>query len=447
MTTAQTSASLPTVQTRKRSKLRPPVCAPKRLTYRAIMRELKGKPPGAAVCDHAVDGLRWRRTGNAAIVAEYRYTDPITKKRRGKTIGTLPTEAELAALADADQPGLWMNCDQPVELFRKEARRLCALRLLGHDPASRVGPEGLTLKQAFESHRDAMLNNNASPLSIAEYQLALSHLSDWEDVPLRRLMGKSGRQMVRERHLKLGKTRGKGAADKTMRAFRAWWNTARKEDPELGESPTINVAWFKLLPRKSALRTSNLEQWGRELEALRHRSREGELLSDFFALMALTGMRKTALASIKRKHVNPPEHPRTIYIPRPKGGRAFNLPLSDAAWEIVQRRMAATNSEWLFPSATSKSGHIEDARVPGTFSPWEDASGNPVKFTPHGLRATFIGAGHAAGVSDRYVQLLANHALHKGDVHGGYVPEDDLPAMTAATQKITDYLRRHGLPV
>jgi len=48
-------------------------------------------------------------------------------------------------------------------------------------------------------------------------------------------------------------------------------------------------------------------------------------------------------------------------------------------------------------------------------------------------------------VSDRYVMLLANHALHKGDVHGGYVPEDDIGAMAAATQKITDYPRKHGL--
>jgi len=184
-----------------------------------------------------------------------------------------------------------------------------------------------------------MLNNGASPLSITEYELAMKHLKDWADVPLRRLMGKAGRQMVRERHLKIGRQRGKGAADKTMRGFRAFWNTARREDPDLGESPTINVAWYKLPPRKSALRTHNLEQWGRELEALRGRGRDGELFADFFALMALTGMRKTALANIKRKHVGPPEHPGTIYIARPKGGRTFYLPLSDASWEIVQRRM------------------------------------------------------------------------------------------------------------
>jgi hypothetical protein len=33
----------------------------------------------------------------------------------------------------------------------------------------------------------------------------------------------------------------------------------------------------------------------------------------------------------------------------------------------------------------------------------------------------FVSAAHAAGLSDRHVQLLANHAVHKGDVHGGYV--------------------------
>src|SRR5262245_32202639 len=132
--------------------------------------------------------------------------------------------------------------------------------------------------------------------------------------------------MVRERHLKLGKTKAKGAADKTMRALRAWWNTVRREDDELGESPTINVAWFM-------------------------------------------------------------------------------------------------RCEALFPT-------------------------NAVKFPPHGLRATFIGAGHAAGVSNRYVQLLANHKLHGGDVYGGYVLEDDLPALRAATRSraLASDVQRKRLP-
>jgi len=157
-------------------------------------------------------------------------------------------------------------------------------------------------------------------------------------------------------------------------------------------------------------------------------------------------MRKKALASVRREHVDTAA--RTIFIARPKGSeaRAFTLPLSDAAWQIVQRRLAASNSPWLFPSPIDPDKHVADLRGDGAFSDWKDAEGKPVKFTPHGLRATFIGAGHAAGVTDRYVELLANHKQRKGDVHGGYVPEDDLPALRIATQKITDYLRQRGLP-
>ena len=121
-------------------------------------------------------------------------------------------------------------------------------------------PEGMTMRQAFESHKQGMLNKGASSLSIAEYDLAFRHLNDWADVALRRLTGTVGRRMVRERQLKIGKTKGKAAADKTMRGLRAWWNTAKREDPDLGESPTINVAWYKSQPRKSALQTRDLDQ-------------------------------------------------------------------------------------------------------------------------------------------------------------------------------------------
>jgi len=145
MTTDQPSPSLPTVQTRKRGgKLKPKACPPRRITYRSILKELKGKPKGKSICDIAVEGLRWRRSDNkGSIVAEYRYADPVTGKQRGKTLGRLPSEAQLEALhGSSDQAAFWLNCDAPVERFRAEARRLAALQLLGHDPASRIGPRG-----------------------------------------------------------------------------------------------------------------------------------------------------------------------------------------------------------------------------------------------------------------------------------------------------------------
>jgi integrase len=136
----------------------------------------------------------------------------------------------------------------------------------------------------------------------------------------------------------------------------------------------------------------------------------------------------------------------TLWIPKPKGGklRAFRLPLSDAALAVVERVPRSHNSKWLFP-ADSKSGHIEEPRPePGEFTPWADADGEVVNFTVHGGRDTFISAGHAAGVSDRHMMLLANHAVPKSDVHGGYVSADP-DALRPSQQAVTDFLRRHGL--
>ncbi len=445
MTIPEATPTPYTVQSRSKRKLPKKLPARGRLNYRSIMRSLAGEPKGKSISDPAVEGLRWRRTGKTCIVAEWRWEDRTTGERCAKTLGSLPYLKEIRQMVAAftaeryekyGENGLNLMIDGEafVEKLRNDARKMRALLLAGHDPASEIGPDGMTLRQAYKRHKEKMENKGKSPLSVAEYDLALSHLNDWADVPLRRFDGKVGREKVRDRHLKIGKTRGKGAADKTMRAMRAWWNTARREDPDLGEAPTANVAWFNLKPRKVALRTRDYAQFGRELEALRREGRHGELRADYLGLMLVTGMRRTACAQIRREHVDVRE--RTIFVPAPKGGEgaAFTLPLSDAGWAIVQRRLDASNSPWLFPSPADPEKHISDVRADGVFS-------------RHGLRATFIGAGHAAGVSDRYVMLLANHALHKGDVHGGYVPEDDIPAMAAATQKITDYLRKHGLPL
>ena len=66
-----------------------------------------------------------------------------------------------------------------VEKLRNDARKERAKYLAGHDPASKIGPEGMTLRQAFERHKEEMVNKGKSPLSVAEYELALTHLSDW----------------------------------------------------------------------------------------------------------------------------------------------------------------------------------------------------------------------------------------------------------------------------
>jgi integrase len=314
-----------------------------------------------------------------------------------------------------------------LEPFRAAARSLLQKIGEGVDPRSEVGVEGRTLAQARDLHIAKMRNQGKAAASIAEYELAARHLSDWLGVPLRRVKP----EMARERHQKIGKKVGPYAANKTMRGLRAFWNTARREDLSLGESPTIAVAWYKEKRRKAAIPLASLPKWFGSLSKIRN-----EVKRDLLLLTILTGLRKATVCTIRREAVD--LELGTLHIPRPKGGedRAFTIPLSDAALAVCARRLAATNSEWLFPSAASNSGHIEDPRV--------EPSDFDVPFTPHGLRATYISAGHAAGVSDRHAQLLVNHAVHDSDVHGGYILAD-IDALRPSQQRITDYFKEHGL--
>jgi integrase len=137
---------------------------------------------------------------------------------------------------------------------------------------------------------------------------------------------------------------------------------------------------------------------------------------------------------------------RTLHVPKPKGGedRAYTIPLSDAALVLIERRLAENAgvakqaktkpSPFLFPSASSKSGHIVDVRP----------KNNGVSFTIHGLRHTYLSAAAAANVNLYHAKLLANHKLPKNDVTAGYISAD-VDALRPSQQAITDYFKEHGL--
>ena len=303
------------------------------------------------------------------------------------------------------------------------------------DPRSEFGADGYTVSQAKAVHIESIRRKGRSEAAIAEYELAARHLADLLTTPLQALAGRSGRELIRACHRKISHRAGPVAANKTMRGLRAFWNAARRVDPTLGESPTIAIDWFQEWPRHSAIPVASLPNWFSEVSAMRN-----EIKRDLFLLTVLTGLRKASVRGISREQIDLTTG--TLSVPRPKGGerRAFRLPLSDAAMVIVQRRLAVPKSVWLFPSDASRSGHIEDPR------PDIAADALSIPFTLHGLRSTYISAGHAAGLSDRHVQLLANHAVHRSDVHGGYVlPDPD--ALRPSQQRVTDYFRSHGLIV
>jgi len=187
---------------------------------------------------------------------------------------------------------------------------------------------------------------------------------------------------------------------------------------------------YKETRRHAAISLRRLPEWFAQVEALNN-----AVVRDCLLFTVLTGLRKATVCAIRRQDIDLQRG--TLHIQKPKGGadRAYTIPLSDAALVIAERRLAATNGEWLFPGI-GKSGHIEDPRTEKV----------QVEFTIHGLRNTYVSAASAAGVSPYHSKLLSNHALPKNDVHAGYISKD-VDALRASQQRITDYLREHGLPL
>ena len=107
--------------------------------------------------------------------------------------------------------------------------------------------------------------------------------------------------------------------------------------------------------------------------------------------------------------------------------------------KILERRgteneVLAPESPWVFPSTTSKSGHIEEPKLGRT-----EKEIVVVPFSIHGLRHTWMTAANAVGLSPYDIQMLANHAPPRRSVTAGYIGPH-VEALRASQQRMTDYL-------
>jgi integrase len=133
----------------------------------------------------------------------------------------------------------------------------------------------------------------------------------------------------------------------------------------------------------------------------------------------------------------------------PKGGKskAFYIPLSDYLVKLLESRRACgiTNSdfpetEYVFPSGDSDSGHIEDP-TEVIFS--KTIAGGKTELdniSPHDLRHTYSTCAHFAGVNATDVMFLMNHRPKSITVQ--YM-KALLPPLKERQETISKYLQDH----
>lgn len=202
------------------------------------------------------------------------------------------------------------------------------------------------------------------------------------------------REAVRSLHERLTKNSGPYSANGAMRVLKLLLNdVARPQD--LPPNPvTRGVRMNKEQARDWAVGPDELPQLWRGLDAMEDRVRRACWL-----LMLTTGLRSTNARSVRWEHLEDEE---VLFIPRAKSGRRFHLPLPRFMIQElgeVRELTKPLESQFIFPSATSKSGHIEQMVRLKSFP-----------YAPHQMRHTYRTHALEAGVDFQSVTMLMDHA-------------------------------------
>ncbi len=311
------------------------------------------------------------------------------------------------------------------ETSAKQARAKAA-EMIATAKAPPSDPD-VTLAAAWAEYRDLhLIPHERSQRTIDGGQDAVERLlGDWLSVPLDRLAERPDE--VNRRYVALLKGHGVATAKNAMATLRAVYNHASRMHPELSKpNPVSRLCLRTPPPRNTAMAADELAGWYERLRDLPCPVRRA-----YHLFTLLSGCRRTALAEARWEHLD--VRRRALRVPKPKGGtaRAFDLPLSRRMlWCLAKARRAGRKlhaSEWVFPSATSKSGHIEECKEK-----------NGMK-TGHALRHTWRTLAQQAGVTELDAKLIMNHSIP--GANAGYLSRSALwPHLLTVQEKMSKFI-------
>lgn len=318
-------------------------------------------------------------------------------------------------------------------------------RAAAREAAQQKEASSITLRKALDLYISSAKSKGRSPRTLKNVEDVLGrYLADWFDRELPSIT----REEARQRHQKIARdiargkytrtskfhqkhTRaedsGRSTANDAMRSFRTVWNRARRQHPELPECPTVNVDKFPTEKPRTALAEGQLSKWYAAITA-----EENTVRRDVLLFMLFTGLRRGDACSVRWEDVDLKQ--KVLHIPQPKGGHAFDLPLSDFLIDLLEGRERFFDSPFVFP-ANSRSGHIEEIRVPIPKLAW----------TPHDLRRTYLNVAERLEISAYAMKALVNHKQPTGDVTSGYL-RMEVERLRAPMQSITDRLKALCMP-
>jgi integrase len=222
---------------------------------------------------------------------------------------------------------------------------------------------------------------------------------------------------------------GHGVADGAMRCLRALFNFAIDEDDSLTNPVRLKGQWFEPPPRERLVSADDLPAFHAAVASL-----ENKVASSYLRFLLFSGMRRREAAALRWSAVDLRGAVIRVPASSTKSGKKLDLPLTDVIRDILIGLRGASPT-FVFPSPTSKSGHIEE---PKSALAEVAAKCGKMRVSVHDLRRSY------ATIAERVVSFielkcLLNHAAVK-DVTGNYVAIGP-KQLSEAAQKVADRIK------
>ncbi|MFW2039267.1 tyrosine-type recombinase/integrase [Acinetobacter ursingii] len=279
----------------------------------------------------------------------------------------------------------------------------------------------------FDAYSVYIIDRELKPRSLDDYSNVVNkYLEDWKNIKLKDIT----RKMIQDRHKELSEN-SKAQANMCMRVFRAIYNFSLEHYLDDEENPilpplnpvrtlTAKKSWNKIRRRKTYINEDKLPDWIHAVINFKDRGQQLETNKDFLLTLILTGFRRDECESLAWSAVDLKYG--FITSVDPKNGEPHTLPMGAYLWEMMKKRKAAVNSEWVFPSAKSASGHITN--ISKVRDKINKSCG--IQFTFHDLRRTFGSIAESLDYGKYTIKKLLNHKEEDDrDVTSGYVQVSD----------------------
>ncbi|EGG93722.1 Phage like integrase [gamma proteobacterium IMCC1989] len=346
-------------------------------------------------------------------------------KTQANVSGLTLTEARSQAIALADRS---TEGDLKLEIETEQNHELAKQREKDSANAS--------LKTIFESY---LADKDLKVGTVYDYRKTMQQtFSEYLDKPINTI----NRELI----LKIYRKRSKESparANNAMRVFRAVYNYHRavtrlnNGDYLLPENPVSILNETKVIKkvarRSTYIPRETLPAWFEAVRSLKgSRFNSGDVISDYFIFVLLTGTRREEARMLKKRHVDLKR--KTFRLVDTKNREVVELPMSQPLVDLITLRMSE-KGEYLFTGQDSEKPFNSFKR------PLEHLQKEVgLNFSTHDLRRTFATVAESLDISTYTIKKLINHKINDAlDVTAGYVIVD-LDRMRKATEKISSEL-------